>query len=258
MSLELGNLDPVAASLAEKWNFEPDEEITGGRCSRIYATVDKVLKVPFQGEEMTTGFLAITRLGPPYGPKIYELEPENGSMLMERASPGTRLHLSGLTEQEQLGVWLPIAKAFQTISSENLMPFTEYAGLKDPLVVHLLETTEREVSLHGDLHHENILQHEDGWMCIDAKGLIGDLAIEAAAFICNPFPEFGDMPPSHFIKRIHEVSEALEVDPFRVWGWSVARMREETPTHEPWRKALVTLNKCAASFDAEQWVLPLA
>jgi hypothetical protein len=251
-------LDPVALLLSEQWSFKPTEELPGGHCSRVYATADKVLKVPYQGEEMTTGYLAIARLGEPYGPEIFESDVATGSMLMARAIPGTKLHESGLTEKEQFEVWLPIAKAFQTISKEGLMPFAEYAGLKDPLVVHLLETTEREVSLHGDLHHENILKSGDGWMCIDAKGLIGDPAIEGAAFICNPFPEFGDMPPSHFIKRIQETANALEVDPFRVWGWSVARMREETPTHEPWRKALVTLNKCAAAFDAEQWVLPLA
>jgi streptomycin 6-kinase len=40
--------------------------------------------------------------------------------------------------------------------------------------------------LHGDLHHENILNGERGWLAIDPKGVLGDPAFDAANLFYNP------------------------------------------------------------------------
>jgi streptomycin 6-kinase len=40
--------------------------------------------------------------------------------------------------------------------------------------------------LHGDLHHENILLGERGWLSIDPKGLLGDPGFDAANMFYNP------------------------------------------------------------------------
>jgi streptomycin 6-kinase len=40
--------------------------------------------------------------------------------------------------------------------------------------------------LHGDLHHENILHGERGWLAIDQKGVLGDPAFDAANLFYNP------------------------------------------------------------------------
>ena len=63
----------------------------------------------------------------------------------------------------------------------------------------LLKMAMLDVLLHGDLHHDNILQNGDdearhsfsdgGWLVIDPKGVIGESAYEVAAFIRNPMPE---------------------------------------------------------------------
>ncbi|QQA44656.1 aminoglycoside phosphotransferase family protein [Pelagovum pacificum] len=50
----------------------------------------------------------------------------------------------------------------------------------------LLATVPHEVPLHGDLHHENILEGWDGWVVIDPKGLVGDPAFECANLFRNP------------------------------------------------------------------------
>ena len=39
--------------------------------------------------------------------------------------------------------------------------------------------------LHGDLHHDNILQNGDGWLVIDPKGVIGSPINEIWAFIID-------------------------------------------------------------------------
>ncbi|WP_378942949.1 aminoglycoside phosphotransferase family protein [Mesorhizobium sp. ANAO-SY3R2] len=40
--------------------------------------------------------------------------------------------------------------------------------------------------LHGDLHHDNILLGERGWLVIDPKGLLGDPGFDAANLFYNP------------------------------------------------------------------------
>jgi len=248
----------IAQRLAKLWNFQPTEELPGGHCSYVYATFDKVFKVPFQGEEMTSGYWAMMNFFDDGAPKIYESDPETGSMLMERAIPGTKLHQSSIEVSEQMAIWAALAHTFKSIVCDKLMPMEEYAGRKDPLVSHLLDTTDKVVTLHGDLHHENILKHGSGWMCIDAKGLLGDPAIEGAAFVCNPIPDCGAFTADQFSATIHEVAKELNVKSFRVWGWSVARMREfGSSPGDPWHHCLQMLYQIANVFNAERWILPL-
>ncbi len=69
--------------------------------------------------------------------------------------------------------------------------------------------------LHGDLHHENILQTNDGaWKSIDPKGIVGNIAYEVAAYIRNPVPEIIQQSNLQQIlnNRIKKFSELLELD----------------------------------------------
>jgi streptomycin 6-kinase len=60
--------------------------------------------------------------------------------------------------------------------------FVEAAELADRLL-----NDQRDVQpLHGDLHHENILLGERGWLVIDPKGLMGDPMYDAANMFYNP------------------------------------------------------------------------
>ncbi|KQZ13332.1 3'-kinase [Mesorhizobium sp. Root554] len=40
--------------------------------------------------------------------------------------------------------------------------------------------------LHGDLHHENIIESRRGWLAIDPKGVLGDPCFDAANMFFNP------------------------------------------------------------------------
>ncbi len=46
----------------------------------------------------------------------------------------------------------------------------------------LLKSTTKEVLLHGDLHHDNILKNGDSWLVIDPKEFIGDLENKKGEF----------------------------------------------------------------------------
>ena len=49
----------------------------------------------------------------------------------------------------------------------------------------LLTSHETQILLHGDLHHDNILKHEEGWLIIDPKGVIGYPINEVWAYVMD-------------------------------------------------------------------------
>ena len=85
--------------------------------------------------------------------------------------------------------------------------------------IELLTSTERRVTLHGDLHHFNILSAQrEPWLAIDPKGLIGDTGFEVAAFLRNP------SRPSQALltRRLDILVDALALDRERTRKWCFA------------------------------------
>lgn len=65
-------------------------------------------------------------------------------------------------------------------------PFVEAARLAQTLI-----DQQRDIKpLHGDLHHENIMHSDRGWIIIDPAGLIGDAALDVANMFSNPLDRF--------------------------------------------------------------------
>lgn len=97
----------------------------------------------------------------------------------------------------------------------------EYPQKARRLRDNLLKTSAKEVLLHGDLHHDNILQNGDDWAVIDPKGVIGEPTYEVAAFIRNPIPELlaHDNALSIINHRITRFAEFLELSERRIIDW---------------------------------------
>ncbi|YBV97782.1 3'-kinase [Phyllobacteriaceae bacterium JZ32] len=79
------------------------------------------------------------------------------------------------------------------------------------LAKRLLATPHEAIPLHGDIHHENIIESPRGWLAIDPHGLVGDAAFDAANIFYNPLDRDDlclDMPRArrmaeHFAPVIH-------------------------------------------------------
>ncbi len=85
----------------------------------------------------------------------------------------------------------------------------------------LIATSTIPVLLHGDLHHDNILQNGNDWVVIDPKGIIGEPAYEVAAFIRNPVPELlaHNNASSVIENRITQFAETLKISEHRIIDW---------------------------------------
>ena len=54
------------------------------------------------------------------------------------------------------------------------------------IALKLFDKPMPDIPLHGDLHHDNIVSSDRGWLAIDPKGLIGDPHYEVANAFRNP------------------------------------------------------------------------
>lgn len=110
--------------------------------------------------------------------------------------------------------WLAVLDSDLKIPAQTLQKARE---LRD----QLLKTAASDVLLHGDLHHDNILQNGNDWVVIDPKGVIGESAYEVAAFIRNPMPELltHDDAPNIIHNRVTRFAELLELPSQRIIDW---------------------------------------
>lgn len=88
-----------------------------------------------------------------------------------------------------------------------------------------LMASERDVvPLHGDLHHDNVLDGgARGWLAIDPKALHGERAYEVANLLGNPWP-YGHIVhhPERMQKLAALYADRLGLDPQRVLAFAFA------------------------------------
>ncbi|MCB0826599.1 MAG: hypothetical protein KDC26_10445 [Armatimonadetes bacterium] len=248
IEFEQDDLCRTAQQLALDWGFVPNERMPSGHCSHIFASDTQILKIPFQGEEQTSGLHASLFLSGNIGPKVYHSDPATGIQLMERMIPGTPLSESGLDDEQNMEIAMNLAAQFDPTWREGMIPLAQYIEQQTELSQKLLATTERKVFLHGDLHHFNVLKHGDRWMATDAKGICGDPAYEAIAFLRNPIPEVAKWANLDEIlhRRIIRWAERFHLNPWRIWAWGIVDLEDENrPEDDPWAyvyRALRTLS----------------
>lgn len=160
-------------------------------------------------------------------------------LLLERAVPGTSLkNYFPTNEHESIEIACSVMKK---LHQANIPGVHNFPHIKDCLTAldkdlnipskylqkaiklrdQLLQNAAPDVFLHGDLHHDNILQNGNDWVVIDPKGVIGEPAYEVAAFICNPRPELLHHADATIIihNRITRFSELLELSSQRIIDW---------------------------------------
>lgn len=164
---------------------------------------------------------------------------DNNMIIMERSVPGTTL--KEYFPAKDIEATTIFCSVLNELHSANVPDKHDFYHVKDLLKTldnnldipdsilsksrrlrdNLLSSTDKEVLLHGDLHHDNILKHGDEWLVIDPKGFIGDPAFEPAAYLCNPIPELlhEDNAKQIVSDRIKLCAEKLEIPEQRIKDW---------------------------------------
>ncbi|TRL38508.1 aminoglycoside phosphotransferase family protein [Rhizobium straminoryzae] len=84
---------------------------------------------------------------------------------------------------------IPLERHFRSLFrlAEKDGPHREMAVWAARHARDLIDHQTRQIPLHGDLHHDNVMRGIDGtWRVIDPQGLIGDPAYEVANIFGNP------------------------------------------------------------------------
>ncbi len=125
---------------------------------------------------------------------------------------------------------LPVSQAFQPMFHES------FDGLLSPVQVKLyrqgvsvaqncVQNQSRPCPLHGDLHHDNVLNTPRGYCVFDAKGMIGDPAYELANAFRHPRgrPEWTtDVARAQRVASVW--ATALQVTPYYLLSWAMAKV----------------------------------
>ncbi len=86
----------------------------------------------------------------------------------------------------------------------------------------LLAEPRDPVVLHGDYHHDNVLDGgARGWLVIDPKGLIGERGFEYANLFRNPDVDIA-LAPGQMRRRAEIVAEEAALDILRLLQWVLA------------------------------------
>ncbi len=92
---------------------------------------------------------------------------------------------------------------------------------------HLLAAPQEPHVLHGDVHHDNVLDFgERGWLAIDPKRIRGERGFDYANLFCNP--DIGESStrvailPETFERRLATVVELSGLECRRLLQWIIA------------------------------------
>jgi streptomycin 6-kinase len=120
-----------------------------------------------------------------------------------------------LPELVPLDQWLAELDAGAEKYGGILLPCAETART-------LLSSPQEVVVLHGDIHHDNILDFgERGWLAIDPKGLTGERGFDYANMFCNPDHKTA-AAPGRLAKQAAVVSKAAGLHHKRLLQWVLA------------------------------------
>jgi streptomycin 6-kinase len=86
----------------------------------------------------------------------------------------------------------------------------------------LLAAPREERPLHGDIHHDNVLDGaERGWLAVDPNGLFGERSFDYANTLCNPDFETATSP-GRLRRQAELIAMLSRVDLARLLQWTLA------------------------------------
>jgi streptomycin 6-kinase len=165
--------------------------------------------------------------------KVIDRHEEYQAILLQQAIPGDSLKKNHPVEAEKIiALYTKVVNAIasQKLSNSTYVHMNTWCDSVDhiqdkridkrfvdkakQLKLYLLTSVRDEYLCHGDLHLENIIQNGNDWLVIDPKGIIGEMAFEAAAFDLLSDNEMNDASTieSKLINRVNQLSTHLDID----------------------------------------------
>lgn len=235
-----------------RWDLRPDGEPFSSYTRSLLLPVRRlgpdgqdeaaILKLPGSPEERAGSRLMAWWEGDGAA-RVLAWEEETGVLLLERAQ-GDRSLMAMLDQGRDEEATRVLARAAAALHRprpkplpDTLVPLERWFRQLWPaaeglggvfrhsarVARELLDAPQGSVVLHGDLHHENLLDFgpERGWLAIDPKGLVGERGFELVHHLFDR--DVAIPPPEDLVHRQLQVAaEEAGLDPARQRRWALA------------------------------------
>jgi streptomycin 6-kinase len=228
-------LPSILSGCLEQWELsecEPIDDLSINLVcfarSPVYGEV--VLKIQGPHTERFTEMTALELYGGERACRCIACDRERAAMLLERILPGNNLR-SVPDKDEQLAIGTAMLRALPIrLQDTHGLPHYHdwmthaFASVRrecppDALVEKLMDSAWelfREIDdgeqflLHGDLHHENMLQARSGeWKAIDPQGVVGSRLLECGRFIQNHVVDDAGIDREEACHTISYIADAM-------------------------------------------------
>jgi len=195
-----------------------EEEGRGARLMQWYGGVGAATVFDMHGDTIFMEWLDGGTLGDP----VRAGHDDEGTIAI--ASVVTALHRP---REGDLPDLQPLRERFQPLFDTDVRAWPHTArdlyARAAGIALKLFDRPTAQIPLHGDLHHDNILSSDRGWLAIDPKGLLGDPAYDVANVFINPV-RANNMAadPQRIAKRADILSQRLDLPRKRLLGWAAA------------------------------------
>jgi streptomycin 6-kinase len=119
---------------------------------------------------------------------------------------------------------MKVLDRYKTKFTENQGPIGKKTIDKgERIFKELMSDSTENLLLHGDLHNDNILSSQRGWLAIDPKGVIGVREFEIGVYLRNPFYDLPKNSDHRKVetRRISQFAEELNLDKKRIKNWTM-------------------------------------
>lgn len=248
----LNNLPNLIAEISNDWLITVEKPFPNlsynfvAPCLRADGT-EAVLKIGFNEENSIifseAKFLKL--LGGKGAVKLLQFDENYCALLLERLLPGENLKRICQTNDEQAtGIAIEVMRRLRCKPPEMVeFPMLEnwMSGLQTAAKVNfaprmvakarnyfeeLSNTSEQNLLLHGDLHHENILSAgREPFLAIDPKGVIGNIGYEISVFLNNQrrLIQTRQNLSQILAQRVEQFAKSFEIEPLKLRRWAFAQ-----------------------------------
>lgn len=247
----IADLPSLVATLKDCWNLSlitPVNNMTFNYVAKALSNTEQpvILKISYDAESIANEKHALTIFNGNGAIRLIDVNKNYNALLLQQAIPG--MTLTSLYPEQSEYVMDCYVNTLEKLHSNNLTNMQNHRHIADWLKVidkltpdqipkallnrainlrdKLLQSMRPLVFLHGDLHHDNILQHGNEWVAIDPKGIIGEPEFEIAAFY---FMYVSELAKTVNVKNIIQASVSLlaqksKLDADRIMDWVFVRL----------------------------------
>ncbi|MEM1243368.1 MAG: aminoglycoside phosphotransferase family protein [Pseudomonadota bacterium] len=248
--LWLNQLADIIAQLSDHWNLSNIEAVTNMSYNYVAKSLRKnntpvVLKFSCDKELIANEYRTLKHFKGQGSIKVFDIHRGLNALLLEQAIPGDLLknhHLNNIKGTIKIYATVIKALASGPNSAKEYLHVKKWCEAIDRIADHrikaifinkakmlrnfLFQTKPKEYLCHADLHLENIISHGNKWLSIDLKGVIGEMASEAAAFDLIGKNEWSESETikNKIITRVKLLANELTIDKNRLLAWIFLRI----------------------------------